>query len=252
MNKGVFIVGTDTEVGKTVVTAGLLHVLLQEGIRACSFKAVQSGGTWDKGHLIDGDTTWIKKVCQIDEDYCLMNPYPLQPEVSPHLAARLEGKIIKRENILNAFAKLQQKYDYISIDLDFRKAMIAMDITKLGFADSCFDAIVCNHVLEHIVDDTKALNELYRVLKTGGWAVVQVPIFGKITQEDFSVSDPEERKRLYGQHDHVRTYGIDFFDRLKNAGFNVFPISKHELLSPEQLEHLSVLCEKEVVFCLKQ
>jgi len=113
MNKGVFIVGTDTEVGKTVVTAGLLHVLLQEGIRACSFKAVQSGGTWDKGHLIDGDTTWIKKVCQIDEDYCLMNPYPLQPEVSPHLAARLEGKIIKRENILNAFAKLQQKYDYI-------------------------------------------------------------------------------------------------------------------------------------------
>jgi len=157
---------------------------------------------------------------------------------------------IAPENCLSHIFK--QKYDYISIDLDFRKAMIAMDITKLGFADSCFDAIVCNHVLEHIVDDTKALNELYRVLKTGGWAVVQVPIFGKITQEDFSVSDPEERKRLYGQHDHVRTYGIDFFDRLKNAGFNVFPISKHELLSPEQLEHLSVLCEKEVVFCLKQ
>lgn len=168
------------------------------------------------------------------------------------------GKLRKNGRLLHIAPEkclvqmFKQKYDYISIDLDCRKAMIAMDITKLSFPDNCFDALICNHVLEHIVDDATAINELYRVLKSAGWAVIQVPISGKITQEDLSVYDPEEKKRLYGQHDHVRTYGIDFFDRLKNAGFKVFSISKYELLSPDEVEHFSVLCEKEVVFCIKE
>lgn len=113
MNKGVFIVGTDTEVGKTVVTAGLIHILRQQGVNACSFKAVQSGGKWENGQLLDGDTLWVKKVCGIEEDYNLMNPYPLQPEVSPHLAARLEGKTIEPAKILQAYNTLQEKYDFI-------------------------------------------------------------------------------------------------------------------------------------------
>ena len=147
--------------------------------------------------------------------------------------------------------KFRQKYDYLSIDLDGEKAMMAMDITALTFSDETFDAIVCNHVLEHIPDDKKAVKELFRVLKPGGWASIQVPIKGDITREDLSINDPEERFRLYGQEDHVRYYGRDFADRLKKAGFEVLLIPKSNLLEPDELERISVSIENEVVLCRK-
>ncbi|MCK4829065.1 methyltransferase domain-containing protein [bacterium] len=137
------------------------------------------------------------------------------------------------------------------IDLDGEKAMMAMDITALTFSDETFDAIVCNHVLEHIPDDKKAVKELFRVLKPGGWASIQVPIKGDITREDLSINDPEERFRLYGQEDHVRYYGRDFADRLKKAGFEVLLIPKSNLLEPDELERISVSIENEVVLCRK-
>ena len=93
--------------------------------------------------------------------------------------------------------KFKQEYDYLSIDLDRKKAMIAMDISAWAFEDESFDAIVYNHVLEHIRDDKKAMNELFRVLKPSGWASIQVPIKGDVTREDLSVTDPKERWRLY-------------------------------------------------------
>ena len=127
--------------------------------------------------------------------------------------------------------KFKKEYDYFSIDLDGKKAMMAMDLTAMTFDDNSFDAIVCNHVLEHIPDDKKAMKELYRVLKPGGWASLQVPIKGNVTQEDLSITDPKERLRLYGQEDHVRYYGHDFTDRLKNAGFKVSIIPKTTYLS---------------------
>ena len=147
--------------------------------------------------------------------------------------------------------KFMQKYDYLSIDLDDRKAMLAMDITAMTFEDETFDAIVCNHVLEHIPDDRKAIKELHRVLKPSGWASIQVPMKGELTQEDLSISNPVERTKLYGQRDHVRYYGYDFINRLGNAGFQVQQISKNELLKPEELERISVGTENEVVLCKK-
>ena len=147
--------------------------------------------------------------------------------------------------------KFIRQYDYTSIDLDGKKAMIAMDITRIDFEDDYFDAIVCNHVLEHVPDDRRAINELYRVLKPGGWASIQVPILGNVTDEDLSVTNPNERLRLYGKEDHVRHYGIDFIDRIQDSGFKVLLISKNDLLETGELETISVACEKEVILCRK-
>jgi dethiobiotin synthetase len=113
LSNGVFVVGTDTDIGKTVITAGLVHVLLKKGINTCSFKAVQSGGNWKDGEILDGDTLWVKKVCGLEEDHHLMNPYTLKASVSPHLAARIEGIAIDRNQILAAFNNLSSKYDFI-------------------------------------------------------------------------------------------------------------------------------------------
>jgi SAM-dependent methyltransferase len=132
------------------------------------------------------------------------------------------------------------------VDLNGSSALMQMDITGLTFQDEYFDAIVCNHVLEHIPDDHAALSELYRVLKPGGWACIQVPFEGETTQEDLSISDPMERERRYGQQDHVRSYGKDFVLRLEAAGFSVTVLSKEMLVDGEILQRISVECEDQV------
>jgi len=98
-----------------------------------------------------------------------------------------------------------------------------IDIKDINFEDNFFDVIICNHVLEHIVDDRKAMCELFRVLKPGGEAILQVPIskYNKKTFEDFSIILPEEREKYFGQKDHVRIYGKDYKNRLERIGFKV-------------------------------
>ena len=110
--------------------------------------------------------------------------------------------------------------DYVSTDLESPLAMRNDDITALPDPDGSFDIVICNHVLEHIPDDRSAMREIYRVLRPGGFAVLQHPIAPQPeTFEDPSVTSPDERLRLFGQHDHVRVYGWDFVERLREAGF---------------------------------
>jgi SAM-dependent methyltransferase len=142
--------------------------------------------------------------------------------------------------------KLQRIYEYISVDLDGSRALMQMDITGLTFPNEYFDAIVCNHVLEHIPDDHAALSEMYRVLKPGGWASIQVPLAGETTVEDLSVSDPLKREQRFGQHDHVRSYGKDFMQRLQSAGFSVTVLPKEMLVDREMLLRIAVECEDQV------
>ncbi len=101
--------------------------------------------------------------------------------------------------------------------------MVEMDITAITFPDHFFDSIICNHVLEHIIDDGKAMSELYRTLKPGGWAVLQVPmsLTLKSTYEDFSITTSTAREEAFGQWNHVRIYAADYHDRLEKAGFKV-------------------------------
>jgi SAM-dependent methyltransferase len=112
--------------------------------------------------------------------------------------------------------------DLLTADLDSSYAMVEMDITDIHLPDGSFDVIFCSHVLEHVPDDRLAMRELYRVLSPGGWAILHVPLWRPQTDEDSSVTDPAERTRRFGQHDHVRHYGIaDFPARLAEAGFQV-------------------------------
>jgi len=98
-----------------------------------------------------------------------------------------------------------------------------LDITDLEMKDNFYDAIVCNHVLEHIPDDIKAMKEIYRVLKPGGWAILQIPYSALLenTFEDHTIDSPSERAKFFGQFDHVRIYGKDYTDRLEFVGFSV-------------------------------
>ncbi len=142
---------------------------------------------------------------------------------------------------LKKFKKLKN-ISYDTIDLDSPLADIKADICDLPIKNDSYDFILCNHVLEHIVDDEKAMKELYRVLKKGGTGIFQVPLnmSNKQTYEDFTITDPKERNKAFGQYDHVRVYGMDFFERLKNVGFKV-----------EKCEYTSKLSEeKKTKYCL--
>ena len=128
--------------------------------------------------------------------------------------------IAPEQEFLRKFKKMKN-LEYTSADLFSPIVDVKADIVDLPFEDNSFDVIICNHVLEHIVDDIKAMSELYRVMKSGGWGIVQVPMKNSLekTYEDFTITDPKERQKHFGQYDHVRWYGMDYFDRLKSVGF---------------------------------
>jgi SAM-dependent methyltransferase len=115
------------------------------------------------------------------------------------------------------------RLEYITADYNPGAASVCTDITSAAFADSSFDAVLCSHVLEHIPDDAAALAELFRILRPGGWAILQVPLdeARERTFEDPDVVSPAERERLFDQADHVRVYGRDYPVRLARAGFDV-------------------------------
>ena len=139
-----------------------------------------------------------------------------------------------------ALIKKNSQIDYLSADLNNPRAMVKMDITNILYDDQTFDVIYCSHVLEHVPDDIKALKELFRVLKDNGWALIMVPVMNEYTFEDSSVTNPEERERVFGQSDHVRRYGPDFLDRLKEAGFTVKKNLLNDFLSEEQIKRYAL------------
>ena len=142
------------------------------------------------------------------------------------------------ERNLQKVLKASTKIKYISGDLNPLVADRKIDITDINFEDDYFDFIICNHVLEHIQDDRKAMSELFRVLKPGGEAILQVPISkcNKETFEDFSITSPEEREKYFGQKDHVRIYGKDYRKRLEDVGFKVDLHNMKEDLSVQDIK----------------
>lgn len=120
---------------------------------------------------------------------------------------------------------------YVAADLDSPRAAVRMDVTDIQYPDGFFDVIFCSHVLEHVPDDRRAMREFLRVLKPGGWAILLVPVTADRTVEDPSVTDPAERLRRFGQEDHVRRYGPDYADRLREAGFDVSVTRVPDLVS---------------------
>ena len=128
--------------------------------------------------------------------------------------------------------------DYTTTDLESPIADVKADICNLPFEDNSYDIILCNHVLEHIPDDTKAMQELYRVMKPGGYGVFQIPqdLSRQTTFEDDSITDKKERAKIFGQYDHVRVYGFDYFNKLREAGFMVNEVDYTATLSEEDIK----------------
>jgi SAM-dependent methyltransferase len=112
---------------------------------------------------------------------------------------------------------------YVTGDIDSALATHELDVMDLPFDDESFDFLMCNHVLEHVADDRRALEEFNRVLKPGGWAILMCPVDYRreATLEDPRIVTAEDRHHAFGQSDHVRLYGRDYPDRLAAAGFSV-------------------------------
>lgn len=126
--------------------------------------------------------------------------------------------------------------NYITADLESPLAEMHFDVQNIPLESKSVDVIICNHLLEHVDDDLRAMRELYRVLRRGGWGIMLVPEDRSLecTFEDDTITDPEERTRRFGQYDHKRLYGRDYDDRLRAAGFRVERIAGREFLTQEE------------------
>lgn len=141
---------------------------------------------------------------------------------------------------------------YLTADLVNPRAMVQMDITDIQYPAETFDVIYCSHVLEHIPDDRRALREFHRVLKRDGWAILLVPISTERTFEDPSITDPAELLRIFGEDDHIRRYGPDYVDRLREAGFTVKVTYPSELCSPAERVRMGLTDDAgEIFYCTR-
>jgi len=142
--------------------------------------------------------------------------------------------------------------NYLTADLFNPRAMVKMDICDIQYPDSSFDVIYCSHVLEHVLDDKRAMREFYRVLKTNRWAIINVPITSKKTFEDSTIVDPKERLKAFGQEDHVRRYGPDYVERLRDSGFTVEIIKVGDLATDDEAVRMGLTqASGEIYYCTK-
>ena len=153
---------------------------------------------------------------------------------------------------LSIFKKMQH-LDYTTADLYSPIVDVKADILDLPFDDNEFDIVFCNHVLEHIEDDNKAMGELLRVMKPGGMGIFQVPqeLAREKTYEDPNIKTPEDKAKYFGQYDHVRVYGKDYFNRLRDAGFKVEEVDYSKTLSPELVEKYCLAKGEILPVCFK-
>lgn len=143
---------------------------------------------------------------------------------------------------IKRFQKLKN-LDYYSADIESPLARVKLDVMDIPFDEDTFDVIFCNHVMEHVDDDIKAMKELHRVLKPGGWGIIQSPINIKreMTYEDKNITDPKEREKHFGQNDHLREYGLDYPVRLESAGFTVEVTDLISEMDPVLVERYALL-----------
>jgi SAM-dependent methyltransferase len=153
------------------------------------------------------------------------------------------------EHALQERLRRQPGLSYLSVDLDSPLAMEHADLLQLPYEDGRFDVVMCNHVLEHVSDDGRALAEIWRVLRSeGGRAIIMSPIDENRsdTLEDPSVTSPAERDRVFGQSDHLRRYGRDFAGRVAAAGFVVGTARYIDEIDPAEVARLGLRRESEL------
>ncbi len=161
--------------------------------------------------------------------------------------------IAPEQPFLKRFKSLKN-LKYVTADLESPIADVKMDIREMPFEDNSFDVLLCNHVLEHIDDEQKATSEIFRVLKKGGWAILQVPLDASLTEtyEDLSITNPKEREKLFGQYDHVRLYGRDYPQRLEKSGLKVLPDNMVQEIGNELAERYRLDKTELLYYCVKE
>lgn len=176
----------------------------------------------------------------------------LKNETDFFTASKKVLHIAPEQCFLKRFKNLKN-LDYLTADLYSPIADVKADICDLPFEENSFDVVFCNHVLEHIEDDKKAMSELFRVLKPGGLGIFQIPqdLEREKTYENFSITNPEERTKYFGQYDHVRVYGKDYFDRLRAVGFKVDEVNYSGKISSELLEKYCLTKGEILPVCFK-
>lgn len=178
----------------------------------------------------------------------------LQDETDFFIATKkLKTLHIAPEQCFLKLFKHQKNLNYITADLESPIADVKADICNLPFKEESFDVIFCNHVLEHIADDNKAMQELYRVMKKGGFGIFQIPqdLSREETFEDNSITDKKERAKIFGQYDHVRVYGKDYFDKLRSVGFEVKEVDYTKKIAPEKQERYCLMKGEILPVCYK-
>ena len=144
--------------------------------------------------------------------------------------------------------------NYITADIESPLAKVKLDVLQMPFDDGMFDVIFCNHVMEHVSDDIKAMGEIFRVLKPGAWGIIQVPLFYPLpetTYEDPNIIVPSEREKAFGQDDHVRLYGKDYINRLQSAGFDAEEIWLNKELPEADIQRLALPLDEPIFFVSK-
>ena len=141
-------------------------------------------------------------------------------------------------SLMRHFKRLYKDANYLTADLESPLADMHFDVQSIPLEDNSIDVIICNHLLEHVEDDSQAMRELHRVLRPGGWAVVLVPEdrARATTFEDDTITDPKLRTELFGQYDHRRVYGRDYDERLRDAGFRVERIAVEHIATAQERE----------------
>ena len=131
-----------------------------------------------------------------------------------------------------------QPADYVTADLESPLADLHFDIQHIPLEDESFDAVICNHIMEHVEDDKQAMREIKRILRKGGWGVILSPVDmqRETTFEDDTITDEAERSRIFGQYDHRRIYGRDYAKRLEEAGFEVYECDYANLIPAKEKE----------------
>ena len=149
--------------------------------------------------------------------------------------------------------KKQQNLDYITADLVSPIADMHFDLHDIPLEDHLYDVVFCNHVMEHVADPIRCMSELHRVMKPGGWAIMQVPqdINRKETYEDASITSASEREKHFWQKDHVRLFGMDYPQWLEKAGFKVDQFDMNANWKPTEIEKYRLM-GKEILYIARK
>lgn len=168
--------------------------------------------------------------------------------------SKMSGRILHfaPEKAIVEYIKENPKIDYYTGDIIAGKALHITDITDLQYKDETFDYVICNHVMEHISDEEKAVYEIERVLKQSGKWIFSFPICTDMkTYEDKSIVLPEERLKAYGQKDHVRLYGYDYVERFKKYGLSLRIFTPQNEMNDLQIEKLGFIKDDVIIIAEK-